>query len=87
VLNALAAPVSTSLVAAGSGDYEYRWSSPSLLASYAQMLKQDVVGKLIFSCARCGALFVASHPHAAYCPDGCAEIVQKQRQRKRKART
>ena len=59
---------------------------PSREESYAQMLKQDVGGKRIFSCANCGKLFVAADRRATYCTESCAGIMQKQRQRRKRQR-
>jgi hypothetical protein len=72
------------------GGLEYRWLSPSLLATFGMMFCSDIKGAWqLFQCARedCGKIFVSRAYQAAYCSDRCQFTVHKRKQRgKEKAR-
>ena len=82
-LNALSSTVVQVAHARHDGDYAYHWTSPSLLASYAQMLKQDIVSYRLVSCAACDHIWVARSAKAKYCSDACSWRGQKRAQRQR----
>ena len=87
LLNALVAPVSLSLEVGGSGNYLQRWKSPSLLASLAMMVLQDVTGSrriLKCLCTGCPRLFSSTSPNAKFHDKRCRARHLKRAQRRRR---
>ena len=84
-LNALAAPIAQAVIASENpmAEYEYRWRSPSLLATYAHMVRQDLLSYRLISCSECGRLRVVRHEMARYCSETCSWRAQKRAQRRR----
>lgn len=84
-LHALVAPVSPTLNPLSDGSFEQRWVSPSLLASYAMMVLQDLTEqRRILRCEVCGKLFTSAAYQARYCSDTCRHTAQKRRYRAKK---
>jgi hypothetical protein len=85
-LLALADPVSQTLVDAGGRFYRQYWSSPSLLASYASMMLQDLGDRRLrfVRCQRCEKVFSTYAYQADYCSGTCRRAAYKGRKRKKK---
>lgn len=84
LLNRLVAPVSSTLMLRRDGTVQQRWVAPSLLASLAMMVFQDVSGqRKVLSCENvtCRRLFAATAWQARYCSKRCRFTVQKRRHR------
>ena len=82
ILEALIAPVSPALNPLSDGTFEQRWISPSLLASYAMMVLQDLTEqRRLRRCEVCGKLFTSAAYQARYCSDTCRHTAQKRRYR------
>lgn len=84
LLNRLVAPVSSTLMLRRDGTVQQRWVAPSLLASLAMMVFQDVSEqRKVLSCENvtCRRLFVATAWQARYCSKRCRFTVQKRRYR------
>ncbi len=85
ILHALVAPISPGIKQLDDGSIEQRWVAPSLLASFAMMLLQDVSAqKRVLACKACGQLFLSAAYQAQYCTDTCRNAEQKRRHRARK---
>jgi hypothetical protein len=63
--------------------FQHRWSSPSLLASFALMASIDLTQKRVRACAECGALFVTDAHQTRYCRPAHAERARKRAYRAR----
>jgi hypothetical protein len=82
-LNALAEPVGAALFIDADGSFSQRWVSPSLLASLAFMVLQEIGRNARPRECPCGVIFVATRAHRRYCSDRCRERFKKRRQRGR----
>jgi hypothetical protein len=82
-INRLTSAVATEIDLGRDGGIAHRWSSPSLIATFAQMVKEDVVSRRIAVCSGCGRTFVTRSPWARFCSDTCKQRVRKRRQRAR----
>ena len=85
-LDALLSTVSPIVIRRG-GAIEQRWVAPSLLATFAAMLMQDLSGGRTFRwCSECSGVFTSREHAAAYCSPTCRERAVKRRYRARKRR-
>ena len=83
-LNALVSPASSALWPLRDGSFEQRWVSPSLLASLAMMVLQDLTEhRRILRCTTCGRIFVSAAYQAQYCSAKCRSTAQKRAYRER----
>jgi len=82
-INRLTSSLSTEIELGADGRIVHRWSSPSLLATYAQMVKEDVVSRRVAFCSGCGRAFVTRSPWAHFCSETCKQRIRKRRQRAR----
>jgi hypothetical protein len=64
--------------------FHQRWSSPSLLASFALMASLDLTQKRVRACAECGALFVTEAYQTRYCRPEHSERARKRAYRARR---
>jgi len=87
VLNTLAEPVKQVMTVAGE-KFAWKWSSPSLLATFGMMASQDLTERRdVRLCETCGKLFIASGYQTIYCSGRCRYREQKRRHRaKRRGR-
>lgn len=85
-LQALAAPVRTTLYKTQRGKFSVGWVCHSLLAAFAMMATLDLAEARLLRCARpdCGKYFVSKAKKARYCTDTCRKTVQMRRWRHRK---
>lgn len=83
-LNRLVAAVSPALHFA-DGEFRQRWSSPSLLGSYAMMALLDLSGHRVRACAECGRLFVTDAHQTRYCTRAHSNRARKRAYRQRLA--
>ena len=83
-LHVLAAPASPVIIPQDDGSFEQRWIAPSLLASLAMMVLQDLTGNRALTCEVCGAPFLSSAYQGRYCSKTCGHTARKRRQRARK---
>ena len=82
-LNILRRPVDSVLAFKKDGKAFFRWTSPSLMASLAEMFVQDLAyGRSTLICTSCGLPFVSSAYQALYCSDLCRLKEQKRRLRR-----
>ena len=82
-LNVLRKPVSQLVVTDEEG-LRQQWASPSLLASFAEMLVTDIMGgKRIQRCECCEAPFISEAYQARYCSERCRLRQQKRNLRAR----
>lgn len=84
-INGLAAPAAPALRATASGS-EMRWTTPSLLSSYAIMTAIDLAGGAdVRRCDMCGSPFITATGWAQYCSTTCRRThnrrVNRQRER------
>lgn len=85
-LHALLSTVSP-IVIRRDGAIEQRWVAPSLLATCAAMLMQDLSGGRTFRwCSECSGVFTSRAHVAEYCSTKCRERAIKRRHRARKRR-
>jgi hypothetical protein len=86
-INALAASASPALGRDALGS-EMRWTTPSLLSSYAIMTAIDLAGGAdVRLCDVCGSPFVTPTGWAHYCSSTCRTTQNKRINRKRRARS
>ena len=83
-LHVLAAPASPVIIPQDDGSFEQRWIAPSLLASLAMMVLQDLTGNRALTCEVCGAPFLSSAYQGRYCSKTCGYTARKRRQRAKK---
>ena len=84
-LNFLTAPVRWSAHPMEDGSIRGRWVSPSLFATLAMMLVQDLSDQSrILNCQNCQRFFVTSAYQREYCSDRCRRTAQKRRYRAKK---
>lgn len=82
-LNALVSQVNPVLTH-DKGEFKQRWVSPSLLASYAMMILQDLTSnRRILTCPVCNNIFVTDAWQGTYCSSTCRNTAQKRAYRKR----
>ena len=82
-INALAAPAAPALRSSGSGS-EMRWTTPSLLSSYAIMTAIDLAGGAdVRRCGVCGSPFITATGWANYCSTTCRKTQNRRVNRKR----
>jgi hypothetical protein len=81
-LNRLVASLSPSLHFV-DGEFRQRWSSPSLLGSYAMMALLDIEGRRVRACAECGRLFVTDAYQTRYCSPAHSNRARKRTYRSR----
>jgi hypothetical protein len=81
-LNVLRKPIDSLLDFDDQWNPALRWTSPSLLASFAEMFVQDLMrGQAILICKSCGDPFTAQAYQSLYCGKACGFRQQKRRQR------
>lgn len=84
ILNVLVSPVRSVLTLQDDGSFGQLWAAPSLLASYAMMVLQDLTARRkILRCEVCGRIFVSTAYQARYCSARCRYTAQKRAYRKR----
>jgi hypothetical protein len=82
-LNRIVATVSPALYFV-EGNLRQRWSSPSLLASYAMMALLDLSGNRVRACAECGRLFVTDAYQTRYCSPAHSNRARKRAYKRRR---
>ena len=84
-LHALAGAVRVTVEPGPKGTYRQRWASPSLLATYALMFLQDLVGgHHVRQCKACHQVYAAAAYQSKYCSARCRQRLEKRRHRERK---
>ena len=84
-LHAMAGAVRVMVEPGPKGTYRQRWRSPSLLASFALMVIQDLArNRHVRQCQACHQVFAAAAYQRKYCSDRCRQRLQQRRHRARK---
>jgi len=81
-LNRLVTPLSPSLHFVDNG-FRQRWTSPSLLASFAMMALLDLEGSRVRACFECGRVFVTDAYQTRFCSQAHANRWRKRQSRLR----
>ena len=81
-LHAMTGAVRVALEPGPKRTYRQVWRSPSLLASFALMLLQDLAEQApLYQCAVCNTLFTSKSRRAKYCSPKCRNTANKRIQR------
>ena len=81
-LNALMSPAGVAIVPSVDGNFRQQWFGPSLLATLALMLAQDLNnGGQVRQCVACQHVFVTRAHQANSCSKQCRKLAQKRRGR------
>ena len=86
-LHAMTGAVRVAVEPGPNTTYQQRWRSPSLLASFALMLLQDLAkNRHVRQCpaTACGQVFAAASYQTVYCSVTCRNRMQKRRYRAKK---
>lgn len=87
ILHALTSTVRVTIVPQADGTVRQRWLAPSLLASYAMMVLQDLTEhRRPRACEKCGNLFTSPAYQARYCSPRCRQAAQKRAYREKKSK-
>jgi hypothetical protein len=79
------APLSMALEKDEDGKLQERWSSPSLLCTFARMAYQDLAASLTLkSCECCHRPFITDNQRTHYCSQNCGWRLRKRKARSRK---
>ena len=86
IIQGLVSPVSPIIGLSKDGVIQQKWSSPSLIGSFAMMAMQDLAKDRLRLCNACGTFFTSDAYQVLYCSDTCRRTEQQRRYRKRKVK-